>query len=804
MQFDPATKKLRIDAAELCHAVVNHADIDRRAARIRADDGKVDELLEAKHGACYRKKQVVCRTVSRGGLFYEIGGTADGILREGGTVTVCVNRLFGDNTAKLNADRTAESVALAALLAYMVAESEMLAEIAVRITFFHSSRDMRVLEKRYSRRELGEAVLRLIDLHRPFAALEAERLCMRIPNCKTLAFPYPEMRPQQRDFIVETLRAVAGGKKALIEAPTGTGKTVAALYPALRALGAGMIDKIFYFTSKNTTALAALDAAKKMSETTGIRAVHITAKERICPVKLRDPMKCTPEVCPRANGHYKRVPDALADLAGAARIYDADTIADMAGKHSVCPYELSLDLSEVCDIVICDCNYLIDEAAYLRRYFDPCVSERRYLFLFDEAHNLLDRATACYSGELRRAELRRFLDETRTLPKNAVCDALADLEFYMDSMRALCADEAEEDENGTVHGFTTVTSFDKQLYDLLVAFDRAAVKHMRSPVCGNLPDSLFFLHEKVKKYITAMELFDRSFVGTVTVHGEEVIAKILCIDPAARLAEKTARGRASIFFSATLTPLDYYAKLYGAADAAKLKLDCPYDPSNLCVCIMDKLSVRYQYRSQNAAAVADAIMQTVSRRDGNYMVYFPSYAYMTEVQTLFKYKYPHIRTVVQAKDMSEQARRGFLDAFRAGTRQALVGFSVLGGIYSEGIDLVGDRLIGSVIVGVGLIQPNSETELLRRYYDDKYEAGHAYAYVYPGFNRVLQAAGRVIRTETDRGVIVFIDERYADPTYKALMPTQYHTAKFVGDTHALAAVLDRFWADTQASPHADI
>ena len=795
MQFDPASKKLRIDAAELCHTVVNHASIDRRAAHIRPDDGKVDELLEHQYGTNYHPKQELCRTVSRGGLFYEIHATADGIARASGKTTVCVNRLFGDYTSKLDADRTAETVAFAALLAYMVAESEMLGTIAFRITFFHNSRDKSVIEKSFSRRELAEAVGRLLDLHRPFAALEAERLCVRIPNCKTLTFPYPEMRPQQRDFIVETLRAIGSGKKALIEAPTGTGKTAAALYPALRALGAGMIDKIFYFTSKNTTALAALDAARKMSDKTGIRAVHITAKERICPVKLRDPMKCTPEVCPRAKGHFGRVPDALADLVGAARIYDADTIADIAGKHSVCPYELSLDLSEACDLIICDCNYLIDEAAYFRRYFEPGASDARYVFLFDEAHNLLDRAKACYGGELRRSEIRRFLDETRTAPKNAVCDTLTDLDFYIDSMRELCADNLEEDAGGTVHGFTTVHSFDKQLYDLLVAFDRAASKYIRSPLCGSLPDSLHMLADKAKKYITAMELFDRAFVGTVTVHGEEVITKVICIDPSELLAKKTARGRATVFFSATLTPLDYYATLYGAPDAAKLKLDCPYDPANLCVCIMDKLSVRYQYRSQSAASVADAIMQTVSRRDGNYMVYFPSYAYMTEVQTLFKYKYPHIRTVVQAKEMSEYARRGFLDAFRAGARTALVGFSVLGGIYSEGIDLVGDRLIGSVIVGVGLVQPSDENEILREYYDDKYEAGREYAYIYPGFNRVLQAAGRVIRTETDRGVIVFIDERYAEPTYKALMPAQYRTAKFVGDTQSLTAVLDRFWAD---------
>lgn len=794
MQFDSATKKLRIDAAELCHAVVNHASIDLRGVRIREDDGRIDELLIEQHGTKYRAGVELCRTVSRGGLFYEIRGAADGILRENGRATVCVNRTVSDYTSKIDNDAAAEHIALAALLAYMVAESETLGSIGFRLTFFHNKHDISVIEKNFSRRELGEAVLRLIDLYRPFAALEAERLCVRIPNCASLTFPYPEMREGQRDFIVEVLRAVNSGGKALIEAPTGIGKTVAALYPALRTLGAGLVDKVFYFTSKNTTAIAALDAAKKMSESTGIRTIHITAKERLCPVNLRDPLKCTPSVCPRANRHYKRVNDAIADIVGECRVYDSDTISEFAKKHSVCPYEFALDLSEQCDIIVCDCNYLIDEAAYFRRYFDGDASVR-CLFLFDEAHNLIDRAKACYSAELRLSEIRHFLDEARSLPKNAVCDSLAALEFYIDSMRELCSDTSEEGDDGVTRGFTTLRSFDKQLYDLLCTFERATAKYIHSPLCGSLPDSLHDLHRKAQKYIGSMELFDRCFVATVTVHGEDVVSKIVCVDPSELLAKKTARGRATVFFSATLTPLDYYASLYGAPDAVKLKLDCPYNPANLCVCIMDKLSVRFQYRSQSAAAVADAIMSTVSRRDGNYMVYFPSYAYMSEVQTLFKYKYPHIRTVVQSKEMSERARRGFLDAFRAGARTTLVGFSVLGGIYSEGIDLVGDRLIGSVVVGVGLVQPSDENELLREYYDDKYELGREYAYIYPGFNRVLQAAGRVIRTETDRGVVVFIDERYADSTYKELLPTQYRRAKFVGDAPSLAAVLDRFWED---------
>ena len=794
MWFDTAAKKVHISVDTLCHTVVNHASIDTRGTRIYPDTGKVAEHLAKRYGLAYTEAVPVSRTVSRGGLFYEVSGICDGILRKDNKVTVCVNRMVNSFTSCITADMAAESIGQAVALAYMVAEGEMLGSISFCVTFYHNQNDIKPIEKTYARSELSAAFMRLIDLHRPFAALEAERVLVRLPAAKSQSFPYREMRQQQRDFMLEVLRAVKFGGKALIEAPTGTGKTMAALYPALKALGGGYAQKIFYFTSKTTTALAALDAAKKLSESSGIRAIHISAKERCCPIKMRDPMKCTPEKCPRANGHYKRTADAITDIVTARKVIDEAAIEEYASKYSICPYEFSLDLTEHCDIVICDCNYLIDEAAHFRRYFSDCGENgQKYIFLFDEAHNLLERAKASFGAELRLSKLRRFLDEVRSVPQNPVTEALSSLEFYINSMRELCADTTEEGDDGIPHGFTTTTAFDKQLHALLTAFVKAAERHVRSPLFGSLPDSLFDLISDAKKYISSLEMFDECFVHTVTVNGGEVASKILCLDPAKRLAEKTKKSAASIFFSATLTPLDYYASLYGASDAVKLKLDCPYDRENICVCIMDKLSVKYQYRSQNASNVADAILSAVSRRDGNYMVYFPSYEYMTEVQTIFKYKYPHIKTVLQAKNMSEEARRAFLDTFRAGTRQTLVGFSVLGGIYSEGIDLVGDRLIGSIIVGVGLTRPTNESEVIREYYEGKYEAGKEYAYIYPGFNRVLQAAGRVIRTETDRGVVIFIDERYAEPMYKELLPHQFRAAKFVGDTRSLESVLDRFW-----------
>lgn len=794
MRFEASTKKVHISVEELCRTVVNHASIDVRGGHVYRDSGKLRETYEKMYGLSYSTDEFVSRTVSRGGLFYEISGVPDGIIRKDGKTTVCINRSFSGHTDTIDSDTAAEAIGTAVAYAYMLAENDMLLNISFMVTFYHNSRDVKRIEKTYTRQEMSAAFMRLVDLHRPFAALEAERVCVRIPSARVQSFPFRDMREQQHDFMIEVLRAVKNRSKAVIEAPTGTGKTMAALYPAVKALGTGFVDKIFYFTSKTTTALAALDAAKKLSEDSGIRAIHISAKDRSCPIRIRDPFKCTPEKCPRANHHYKRVADAISEIVTAHKVITLSAINECANKYSICPYEFALDLTEYCDIVICDCNYLIDEAAHFRRYFgDDAEKDAKYLFLFDEAHNLLERAKASFGAEIKLSRIRKFLDEVRSASKNPIVESLANIEFYIDSMRELCRDEMVEDSAGMMHGFTTDRAFDKQFYDLLTVFTAEVDKYTRSTLCGTLPDAVIDLCADAKKYLRSLEMFDECFVHTVGVSGSEVVTKIVCLDPSKRLAKKCQNGIASIFFSATLTPLEYYVSLYGATDGAKLKLSCPYDTSNICVCIMDKLSVKYQFRSQNAGAVADAIMSVAGRKDGNYMVYFPSYEYMSEVQTLFKYKYPHIKTVVQSQNMSDEARHAFLDAFRAGNRATLVGFSVLGGIYSEGIDLVGDRLIGSIIVGVGLTRPTDESEVIREYYDTKYEAGKEYAYTYPGFNKVLQAAGRVIRSENDRGVVVFIDERYAEPLYKELLPGQFRRAKFVGDGRSLERVIENFW-----------
>lgn len=791
MEYDAGAKLVRVFAEELCRKVVNYGDIDARGVRIFPDGGRMSARLSEKYGADYETNLPLCGTYSRGGLFFEITAVCDGYLHTENGDTVYIHRAVSAPTARLTPDQTAESVGLAALCACLAVMQSGAEKIAFCLTLSHGAQDVRTVEKTMTAAEFSAALSRLVDLFLPFASLVAEKALVRLPGCRSLSFPYAEMRAQQREFMTETLRAVKAHGALLVEAPTGTGKTMAALYPAFKALGAGHAEKIFYFTSKNTTALAALDAAKRISAAAGVRAIHITAKARLCPVRAGDPYKCTPQICPRAGGHYKRLPDAIADLMTAQTVIGEKEILEYAEKYHLCPYEFALDLTEYADLIVCDCNYLIDEAAYFRRYFAED-AKGKYLFLFDEAHNLPDRAKDAYGARLSLSLLKHFRAQAGEF-EHPVCKALDALILYIEGLHMLCAADAETDARGRLYGFTALPTFDKTLEKLLAAFLHACDRYFHSAEYGALPPTLHDVYAAAKEFSTSLSIFDDHFTGTAEVRGDDLILQILCLDPSGQLAKKLKKGIASVFFSATLSPLDYYATLLGVPKAIKLRLDSPYDRSNLAVCILDKLSVRYQARTQNASAVAQAIFAAASARRGNYMVYFPSYAYLKEVHSLFSAAYPQMHTVVQSRDMNGRERRAFLDAFSAENTETLIGFCVLGGIYAEGIDLVGERLIGTVIVGVGMIQPSNESEILAAYCEEKYEAGKEYAYIYPGFNKVLQAAGRVIRTERDRGVIVLIDERYAEEPYRSLLPKQYRHAKLCGNARALAAVLSAFW-----------
>lgn len=620
-----------------------------------------------------------------------------------------------------------------------------------------------------------------------------------VPEAGDVAFPYPSLRDGQEELIRAVYRSIKRGKRLFAQAPTGIGKTVSTLYPAVKALGNGYVDKIFYLTAKASTRREAFSAAGKLFHAGArLRTCVVTAKEQVCLCEGRTGKRnlCNPYDCPYADGYYERSPAAILDLLSKQHGFDRASIVETAREYTVCPYELSLDLSEKCDIVICDYNYIFDPAVYFRRYFgEERTFDGQYAFLIDEGHNLADRARDMYSASLTQNRVRQLLEsvhEADTLLRAALERFLG----TFSELRDLCADTLQKGTDGVETGFwmsrEAPTFLDTVLEKTAAALKDWTRAARQAPYKYEVEDLL----QDLRGYRLLRGYYDEHFLTMVRVQRGDVEVRLFCLDPSAVLDECLSRACASVVFSATLTPLDYFTDLLGGGKRAEhLSLPSPFPRENLCVAVSDAVSTRYENRAQSYRRISAQIAATVSQKAGNYIVYFPSYAYLDEVAKVFSARYPKVRLILQRRGMSAADREGFLDSFRDDGKLR-VGFCVLGGSFSEGVDLPGGRLIGTVIVGVGLPGLSEEGNILRDYYENKCERGYDYAYTFPGMNRVLQAAGRVIRTDTDRGVVVLIDDRYALPLYRSLFPPHWEGLKYAGNSASLAEILRRFWENT--------
>ena len=621
---------------------------------------------------------------------------------------------------------------------------------------------------------------------------------LAVPQAGEVPFPYPSMRDGQEELIRSVYTALRRGSRLFAQAPTGIGKTMSTLYPAVRALGNGHVDKIFYLTAKNSTRREAFRAAGDLFRAGArLRTCVITSKEQVCLCEragrsVKD--CCNPFDCPYADGYYERAPHAVMALLSRQNGYPRSLIVEIAREYRVCPYELSLDLSEKCDLVICDYNYAFDPIVYFRRYFgEERTVEGRYAFLVDEGHNLADRAREMYSSSLKRNRVRNLIDllSDADLPLRKTLTAYIEV---FDRLRLLCDDTLTARENGEETGFWMSKEAPTFLDDALASTENALKEWLRSAREHPCRAALSELYGDIRKYRLLRGYYDEHFLTMVRVQAYDVEVRLFCLDPSQILDELLSRAHASVVFSATLTPLDYFVEVLGGGKrAATLSLPSPFPQENLCVAAVDALSTRYEGRDTTYRSIASLIAATVSGKRGNYIVYFPSYAYLDKTVEVFRARYPKVKTVVQERNMSQKEKERFLDAFLDDGKMR-VGFCVLGGSFSEGVDLPGGRLIGAVIVGVGLPGLSEEGNILREYYENRTERGYDYAYTFPGMNRVLQAAGRVIRTDTDRGVVVLIDDRYAQPLYRSLFPKHWGGLQYAGNPASLAEIVRRFWA----------
>ena len=654
---------------------------------------------------------------------------------------------------------------------------------------------------------LGSAVYSLLRRAMPFIKRVFDHGKDGIPQMRDLPFPYPEMREAQYEFITEAFRTVKNSSRLLVSAPTGTGKTISALYPAVRSIGEGLCDKVFCLCAKTTVGKAFTDAAELLSAyAPHLRCVVISSKERCCTRDFggRRRSRLCSNTCPL----YGQVDSKCAEIRlfeGAAAclevpVITADIIKANAEKHAICPHELSLLVSEYCDIVICDYNYVFDFRMRLRRYFEedaPHYGER-FVFLADEVHNLPKRACDTYSAEISAEVLEKLLANAEIFnDENALISSIRNLQSELESIRQSTLKEGDSRDIG---GKLVQTGFSNtSVLPARVAETAGVLRRTLGSVImkynDNLPPIFSEAADAIGKFCHICSLFDRNFTCFASAIGDEFYLRLCCLDPSPLLDVAMAQARAVIFFSATLTPISYYADILGCTGGGVLELDSPFPRENLCPVAVDSVSMKLSERNGAADTVAECIAAAAESNPGNYLAFFPSFDYMERVLKIFRELSPDTEIAVQERSMKLSAREKFISTFAEDRDEytSLVGFAVLGGIFSEGIDLPGDSLIGVLIVGTGMPAITSERNIMKEYFQETREGGMEYAYVYPGFNSVLQAAGRVIRTDTDRGVLILIDSRYAEPTYYKLFPKYWRHIKYTGDPFSLEEILRRFW-----------
>ncbi len=717
--------------------------------------------------------------------------------------------------------------AQAACYAFMICESSHVDRAAVQITFVRRADGTRRSYRAvFARSMLAAFVNGLLRRAMPFLRIGKERASLRLDELQALPFPYASVRPGQRDFIMEASRTIKTGGRLFVSAPCGIGKTMSALYPALRSIGQGRADRIFYCTAKTITGKAALDGAARLGKyAPHMRVILLLAKESLCASGEIDgessmALKCP--VCPSLHAigfspgveggkntyrsYEERQSEALLSLLEGGTVYTPEQIRQTAQDNEVCPHELALDLSEYCDLIICDYNYVFDDRMRLRRYFKDVRRKEKYIFLIDEAHNLPDRARAMYSAALTYGEIRRLRQiKDKLFPGDETLEgALTKTENWFRTIQRRCGRESYlTNDGGTEKKIgswrdTQIPEVEKRFGDLI----RVLSRYIRDR--HEFAGELIPFRQSLMQFVGAAAYADERFCfhavseepvrsGDAPVAEGELTVQILCLDPGGLLDTMLKSARATLFFSATLSPAEYYQSVTGSPKGVYLDLPSPYEKDNLCLVAYDGISTRYSDRKGTAEDTADIIARTVEAKEGHYIIYFPSYAYMKSVYKWFRRICPHIPAIQQKNGMGYGDREKFLAAFEGGRYPHLVGFCVLGGMFSEGIDLRGNSLIGAVIVGTGLPGLSAEGNLVAEYYQNKSENGREFAYIYPGMNKVLQAAGRVIRSETDRGVVLLIDDRYNEPGTKLLFPAHWQHIRYTADPDSLERILQHFW-----------
>lgn len=758
---------IRISVRNLVEFILREGDIDNRTGGGQDPENmqmgsRIHRKIQRQMGSDYQAEVPLKTEIACDGFILKIEGRADGLIHA--KEQVMVDEIKG---VLRELDRVQEPagihLAQAKCYASMVAEQEGVDEIGVQMTYCQmETEEVKRFQYSYQSNELKTWFDEIIRQYEKWAKFQIEWRKARNTSIKGIEFPFP-YRKGQRDLAVSVYRTILRKKKLFIQAPTGVGKTISTVFPAVKAVGEELGEKIFYLTAKTITRTVAEQAFETLREQNlKFKVITLTAKEKIC---FCEETSCNPDDCPYAKGHFDRVNDAVYELLMQEDVMSREVLEAQARKHKVCPFEMALDVSTWVDGVICDYNYVFDPDARLRRFFAEG-GAGGYLFLIDEAHNLVERGRQMYSAELCKED---FL-AVKKLVKGEAPRFAKRLEACNKILLAM----KKECENYKV--LDNISHFGIQLMNVLSETDR----YLEECVDKEVRETVLDFYFQVRSFLNIYDGLDENYVVyTEYQENGRFVLKLFCVNPAANLQKCLDKGNSAVFFSATLLPIQYYKRLLSTEkDNYAVYIDSSFDTKKRLLMNGVDVSTRYAMRSREMyQRYATYIFRVVKAKMGNYLIFFPSYRFMEDVYQEFTQLLAsdeeEMELVIQQKHMDEEERENFLRAFEMGREKSLIGFGVLGGIFSEGIDLTNEKLIGTLIIGTGLPQVCNEREILKSYFDQKGLYGFDYAYRYPGMNKVLQAAGRVIRTEDDRGVILLLDERFQREKGKEIFPKEW-------------------------------
>ncbi len=749
---------------------------------------RAHQHVQKSRGASYEPEVSVAHTVRIRDYSIRISGRIDGIFHEpDGDVLEEIKSTTRD-FAGLETLQNDLHWAQLKIYAYMHAADHGLEKIETCLTYVQLGTNA-ILEIR-KRFDFSALKLFFDELVERFVDQADERKGWqetRDRSIRDMDFPFPEYRKGQREMAIRVFRATREKHQLLVQAPTGIGKTMAAVFPAVKALGDKLVDRIFYLAARSTGKKVAEEAVAALQHRgLRLRCLVLTAKEKTC---FNPGAACNGDECEFARGYYDRINAALV-YALKGDMLNRHFVESMAWQHRVCPFELSLDLSLSADCIICDYNYAFDPQAYLRRFFQ--IVEEEYLFLVDEAHNLVDRARDMFSAHISR---QQFAEAHREL-----ANKLPQLSLYLENLMAWMDAIREKH----VHEqFYSSTELPDDLLPLLQQIVRESEAWLSLNMGAPFREAILDLYFTSSRFLKVSELINEQYAVCYDVSDpsaapdRDMVVNLFCIDPSRHLQEKLQKVRSAVFFSATLTPMDYFREIFGCStETQELILSSPFPRNNFSLTIANRISTLFKEREETKEGVSEAILSFVGRKTGNYLIFFPSYAYLMKIHAIFPQDDPEMDVVLQSPGMGEREREAFIEQFSKENQSTRVGFAVLGGVFGEGIDLVGDRLAGAVVVSVGMPPPTPERELIREYFEKSRNAGWEFAYVFPGFNRVLQASGRVIRTEQDKGTVLLIDQRYTNTRYKTMFPAEWQPV-YINGKKDLKRVLDTFWETHQ-------